>query len=510
MTPAAHLLSSDFVRDQLVQRTVDLNGKRHNPEGEYVLYWMQATHRIDENWALRAATRAADKIGRPLVIHQGLDPTYPHASDRHHTFMLEGARETAERANEIGLYYQFVLRERRNDDRRVVDRLASRAYARRLPICFPLRAFASVRNGLRSGVHVVCSPIDASCIVPSGIFPYAEYAARTIRPKLAKLIDHALEPVDDCAPRVALSESLRASVIETTETALLPIRALSDAKIADAVARSEIDHSVKRVVETPGGSDAAHTMLNNFIAGGLPLYSEERGDSSLEESTSGLSPYLHVGHISSAEVVRAARDSSAPSGSIDAFVQQVNTWRELSFNWCMRTREFDQLAALPDWIQKTMREHVKDARPHLYDLQTLERGETYDEFWNAAQKQLLATGTIHNYARMLWGKTLLLWTPDYETARKWMFHLNDKYALDGRDPNSVGGIMWCLGLWDRPWGNKPIWGGIRPMVTSRVKLKFDTTDYLRRWNGDTRSDELFAATSTRDPESPHYPRESAR
>ena len=130
-----------------------------------------------------------------------------------------------------------------------------------------------------------------------------------------------------------------------------------------------------------------------------------------------------------------------------------------------------------------MREHVNDARPWSYDLETLERGETHDEFWNAAQRQLVATGVIHNYARMLWGKTLLLWTPDYETARRYMFYLNDKWALDGRDPNSVGGIMWCLGLWDRPWGNKPIWGGIRPMVTSRVKLKFDTSVYLGRWNG---------------------------
>lgn len=465
-----------------MQRTVDLNGKRNNPDGEYVLYWMQATHRLDENWALRAATRAADKIGRPLIIHQGLDPTYPHASDRHHTFMLQGARETAQRADEIGLHYQFVLRERRDDDRRVVDRLAERAYLVFTDL-FPTAGIRerSERFAERAPCRVLA--IDGSCIVPSGIFTYAEYAARTIRPKLAKLIDHALEPVEDCAPRVAVSESLRASLVATTRSASLPIGSMSDAQIRDAVSRCEIDHSVKPVAERPGGSAAAHMMLNHFITDGLPLYSEERGDSSMEESTSGLSPYLHVGQISSAAVVRAARESSAPLGSVDAFVQQVNTWRELSFNWCVRTRDFDQLAALPDWIQKTMREHVKDVRPHSYDLETLERGETYDEFWNAAQKQLVATGTIHNYARMLWGKTLLLWTPDYETARKWMFHLNDKWALDGRDPNSVGGIMWCLGLWDRPWGNKPIWGGIRPMVTSRVKLKFDTSGYLRRWNG---------------------------
>ena len=477
-----HALDSDYVRDQLVQRTVDVNGKRHNPEGEYVLYWMQSTHRLDENWALRAATRAADKIGRPLVIHQGLDPTYPHASDRHHTFMLEGARETAQRADEIGLHYQFVLRERRADNRRVLDRLAGRAYL----VVTDLFPTAGVRErterfGFRAPCRVLA--VDSSCVVPSGVFTYAEYAARTIRPKLAKLLQHSIEPVNDCAPRIGMTATLRASVADTTQSATLPIGQLSDAQIAAGVSRCEIDHTVGRVAEKPGGSSAAQLVLNRFITDSLPAYSEERGDSSLEESTSGLSPYLHVGQISSAAVVRAAWESTAPQGSVDAFVQQVTTWRELSYNWCLRTTNFDQLSALPDWIQKTMREHVNDARPWSYDLETLERGETHDEFWNAAQRQLVATGVIHNYARMLWGKTLLLWTPDYETARRYMFYLNDKWALDGRDPNSVGGIMWCLGLWDRPWGNKPIWGGIRPMVTSRVKLKFDTSVYLGRWNG---------------------------
>lgn len=480
--PTSHTIASDFVRDQLAQRAVDVNGKRHNPDGEYVLYWMQSTHRLDENWALRAAIRAANRFGRPLLVHQGLDPTYPHAADRHHTFMLQGARETAQRAQEIGINYQFVLRERRDDDRRVVDRLAERAYL----VVTDLFPTAGIRErterfALRAPCRVLA--VDSSCIVPSGVFGTAEYAARTIRPKLAKLLDHALEPVADEVPNVSMSSALRASLRDTTQRVLLPIANMTDEEIRLAVSRSEIDHDVRAVPATPGGQSAAQLTLQRFLTDGLPQYSAQRGDSSLEESTSGLSPYLHVGHISSASVVRAARASDAPAASVDAFVQQVSTWRELSYNWCVRTPNFDQLSALPAWIQKTMQAHVTDPRPQLYDLETLERGETHDEFWNAAQRQLVATGVIHNYARMLWGKTLLLWTPDYETARQWMFYLNDKWALDGRDPNSVGGIMWCLGLWDRPWGNKPVWGGIRPMVTARVRLKFDTSAYLARWNG---------------------------
>ena len=163
--------------------------------------------------------------------------------------------------------------------------------------------------------------------------------------------------------------------------------------------------------------------------------------------------------------------------------QQVTTWRELSYNWCVRTRHFDQLSALPDWVQRTMAEHVNDPRPQRYDLETLEEARTGDRLWNAAQHELVTQGIIHNYPRMLWGKTILLWTESYEQARTWMFHLNDKYALDGRDPNSVGGIMWCLGLWDRPWGNKPVWGGLRPMVTHRAKMKFDVEGYIARVRG---------------------------
>ena len=482
LRPGSHPLDSDFVRDQLAQRSMDINGKRHNPDGEYVLYWMQSTHRLDENWALRGAIRAANKVSRPLIIHQGLDPTYEYAADRHHAFILQGAADTARRADQLGLHYQFVLRARRDDDRRVVDRLAQRAYLV-ITDLFPTAGIRerTERFAERVGCRVLA--IDSVCSVPSGVFPTAEYAARTIRPKLAKILDHSLEVVIDEPPRQAVSESLRHSLRDTLQCEPLDLLRLNNDAISRAVALCEIDHAVAVVADRQGGSDAAETVLNAFINNGLPEYSEERGDSSLEESTSGLSPYLHFGQIAGAAVVRAARDSSAPTASVDAFVQQVTTWRELSYNWCLRTREFNQLSALPDWIRKTMAAHVNDARPVLYDLDTLERAETHDEFWNAAQRQLRATGTIHNYARMLWGKSLLLWTPDYETALRWMLHLNDKWALDGRDANSVGGIMWCLGLWDRPWGNKPIWGGIRPMLTARVKLKFDTGPYLRRWNG---------------------------
>jgi deoxyribodipyrimidine photo-lyase len=480
MTAPPHALDSDFVRDQLVPRTTDMNGKRTLPDGAYVLYWMQSSQRVHENWALRAAIRAADKVNKPLVIHQGLDPTYPHASDRHTHHILHAARETSARAEQAGLAYQFVLRRTRDDDRRVVDRLAEHAFlvvTDRFPtagVDDRTRRFAE-----RVGCRVLA--VDSACIVPSGVLQKAEWAARTIRPKLAKLRDLSLEPVEDRAPRVALSASVRALVDDARRVDALALTSLSDADIAHAVSSCEIDHTVPPVHSFTPGAAAAAERLRVFIHDRLPYYNERRNEAA-DDFTSHLSPDLHYGHIAAAEVVRAALASGAPADDVQAFVDQVLTWRELSYNWCMHTPNFDQLASLPDWIQRTMRAHDGDPRPEQYTLDELDAARTGDPLWNAAQRQLVRSGVIHNYARMLWGKQILRWAPTYEDARAWMFHLNDRYALDGRDPNSVGGIMWCLGLWDRSWGNKPIWGGLRPMLTSRAVKKFDVGRYVRKWS----------------------------
>jgi len=477
-----HSLDSDYVRDQLVARTVDRNGKRYRPDGQYVLYWMQSTHRLEENWALRGAIRAADRVNLPLVIHQGLDPTYPHAADRHHTFILQGARETARDAIAQGLQYQFVLRHTRDDDRRVVDRIAEAAYVVFTDL-FPTAGVSERTARFAARIDCRVLAVDSVCTVPSGTFEKAEYAARTIRPKIAKLLDHALEPVMDRPPRVPVSSALRAQLRERTGVDTLPLHDMTDADIAAHVLRCEIDHAVGAVAMI-GGSRAADARLQQFISHDLADYATRRNEAGDSEGTSGLSPYMHYGQIPSARIVRTALDSGAPAASRDAFVQQATTWRELAYNWCVRTPHYDTLSALPAWIQRTMAEHVQDPRPVQYRLETLEAARTEDALWNAAQRQLVDTGIIHNYPRMLWGKTMLLWTRDYEQARTWLFHLNDKYALDGRDPNSVGGIMWCLGLWDRPWGNKKIWGGIRPMVTARARLKFDVRRYIARYGHD--------------------------
>jgi deoxyribodipyrimidine photo-lyase len=473
-------LDSDFVRDQLRLRTVDLTGPRDEQGGRYVLYWMQSTHRLTDNWALRAAVRAADKRGLPLLIHQGLDPTYPHASARHHAFILDGARDTARAAAERGLTYQFVLRATRSDDRRVVDRLAEHA-AVVITDLFPTAGVAERTARLAARITRRVLAVDSSCTVPFRHFTKAEWAARTIRPKLRARFADALVTIEERPPRRELDDEVHALIDDARQVPTLALESLDTAAIDARIARCAIDQTVARVPEMPGGSIAAAERWHTFLDQRLARYTVDRNEAALD-GTSGLSPYLHFGHIAPVTLVRDALASGGPADAVEAFVDQVTTWRELAFNWCMHTARFDQLDALPAWIGRTMADHASDPRPAHYDLMTLESAATDDALWNAAQTQLLRTGVIHNYARMLWGKAIVLWAPSYELAREWMFYLNDKYALDGRDPNSVGGIMWCLGLWDRSWGNKPVWGGLRPMLTSRAGRKFDVGRYVRRWS----------------------------
>ncbi len=472
-----HRLDSQFVRDQLSLRGIRVNDKRTQPEGEYVLYWMQSTHRFEENWALRMAVLEANRLNKPLVIHQGLDPTYEHASDRIHHFILHNARELATRAEEAGLHYQFVLRRRRDDDRRVVDRLAARAalvVTDRFPTCGIQERTA--RFAERVNCRVVA--IESHAVVPSGAIEKEEYAARTIRPKLQKLLALALEPVEDAPPRVAIPASLAASLRDTSGAAPLDLRR---AELTAEIAACEIDHAVPPVALASGLS-AARARLRDFCEDALPEYSERRSDPNDAEGSSRLSPYLHFGQIAAAEVARAALASPARAEA-EKFIDELVTWRELSLNFCLRNPHHGTLQGLPEWVHRTMARHTDDVRDATYTLRQFERAETHDNLWNAAQRELVLSGVMHNVVRMLWGKTLILWSAHYADALAWLVHLNNKYGLDGRDPSSYGGIQWCFGKFDRPFYDRPVLGVIRPMSLKRAREKWDADQYIRRWMG---------------------------
>lgn len=466
---APHPLESPFVADQLALRFGPANRVRTQPEGEYVLYWMQSTHRFEENWALRHAILEADRLGKPLLIHQGLDPTYEHANDRIHTVILENAKRLHERARGLGLRYQFVLRRRRDDDRRVVDKLAARA-ALVVTDWFPTAGIAerTARFAERAPCRVVT--VESHAIVPSGAFAKEEYAARTIRPKINKLLDLALEQVADRPPRRDLSEAMWRSIESPREN-------LDRFEVAAEVARCEIDHSVP-AVPFRSGLDGARARLADFCSNGLPDYANRRNEPSDTEGSSRLSPYLHFGQISAAEVLRTVREAGW-ADSAAKFSDELVTWRELALNFCLRNPHYGKLKGLPDWVHRTMDAHKDDPREAIYSLRQLERAETHDELWNAAQRELVRTGYMHNVTRMLWGKSVLTWTARYKHALDRLILLNNKYGLDGRDPSSYGGIQWCFGKFDRPWFDKPVFGVIRPMSLARAREKFDAEAYIR-------------------------------
>ncbi|HET7189999.1 MAG TPA: deoxyribodipyrimidine photo-lyase [Gemmatimonadaceae bacterium] len=467
-----HPLGSPYVRDQLSLRTLPLNEKRLQPEGDFVLYWMQSTQRLEDNWALRLATVEADRVGKPLLIHQGLDPTYAYASARFHTFIMQGAREMARRADSLGLTYRFALRRRRADDRRVLDRLAARA-ALVVTDLFPTAGVIERSRRLAERVNCRVLAVDSVGVVPSASFHKEEYAARTIRPKIAKLLELSLEPVDDRAPKRSMSPSLLASLdVDWLD--------LQRCDIAVEVATCDVDHEV-RAVATSGGLTAARARLDGFAADGLRDYAERRRHPSDDGGSSRLSPYLHNGMISPLEVVSAVRRHASPNQS-EAFLNEMLTWRELSLNFCLRNPEYGSLAALPEWVHRSMRAHGADRREVTYSLEELERAATHDPIWNAGQRELLETGLMHNVVRMLWGKSVITWTHSYSDALAWLLYLNNKYGLDGRDPNSFAGIQWCFGKFDRPFASRPVWGTIRPMSLERAHAKYDVADYIVRWS----------------------------
>lgn len=461
------------MRDQLALRVLGANQVRTQPEGEYVLYWMQSSQRFEENWALRHATLEADRLGKPLLIHQGLDPTYEHASDRIHRVILENARALAARAGALGHRYQFVLRRRRDDDRRVVDRLAARA-SMVITDGFPTAGIAerTARFAARAPCRV--TTVESHGIVPSGAFAKEEYAARTIRPKIAKLLDLALEPVADRPPRRPFPDALWASL----EVDRLD---LARADLTAEIAACDIDHSVAPV-PFASGLDGARARLRAFCDGALADYPTRRNEPADRDGSSRLSPYLHFGQISAAEVLRTVR-AAGPAESVSKFEDELVTWRELALNFCLRNRNYAKLRGLPEWAHRTMAAHKDDPREAIYTLAELEAASTHDDLWNAAQRELVTTGHMHNVTRMLWGKSVLTWTKRYKTALDHLILLNNKYGLDGRDPSSYGGIQWCFGKFDRPWFDKPVWGTIRPMSLARAREKFDAQSYIRRFSG---------------------------
>jgi deoxyribodipyrimidine photo-lyase len=451
---------------QISERVQLLNDKKENKKAKYVMYWMQMFKRTSHNHALKFAIEQANERDLPLVVYEGLKFYYPWASDRLHTFILEGVEEKRKEFEKLGITYIFYLQKDKKSPKQTVKKIAKDA-AILVTDDFPCFIIPQHNAAIVEKAEIPVYAVDSNGIIPMSKFDKENYGAYTIRPKIKKILDEYFVPF----------EEKKIKIKKTDIKVDCPDTKVNSKNIPKLVAECDIDHDVKPSLVYHGGTENGRKRLKHFIENILPDYDETRNKPEIDGS-SRLSSYLHFGFLSSLEIALAVKNSDAPKESKDAYLEELIVRRELSYNFTDFNKDYDSLKALPDWVQQTMREHVDDVRGDVYSLEELENCETYDELWNATQREMNITGEVHNYVRMLWGKLVIQWSKNYEEAFAVLEHLNNKYCLDGRNPNSYAGILWCFGKHDRPWMEREIFGKMRYMTSGSTGKKFDSKKYI--------------------------------
>jgi deoxyribodipyrimidine photo-lyase len=424
-----------------------------------VAYWMSRDQRSRDNWALLFAQDKALEHGVPLLVLFCLVPRFLGATLRQYAFMLRGLRELEAHLSEQGIPFDLTV----GEPGEVIPRRIAELRIGFLVTDFdPLLIKRQWKDHVVGRIHVPCIEVDAHNIIPCWEASHKqEYAAYTIRPKIQGKLESFLEPFPELHPHPHPGPKGPDPIDWETLLQELPL-----------------DRSVEEVSWLSPGMKAAEERLHAFVREGLRRYDRDRNDPT-RDGQSGLSPYLHFGHLSpqraALEVTecREAKDDAKAS-----FLEELIVRRELSDNYCYHNASYDSLGGFPSWARKTLDEHRVDARPYNYDLETLERGETHDDLWNAAQAEMVKRGKMHGYMRMYWAKKILEWTGSPEEALSIAIYLNDRYELDGRDPNGYTGIAWSIGgVHDRAWGERDIFGKIRYMSYNGCKSKFDVKGY---------------------------------
>jgi len=462
---------------QISERVQLLNDKSANADGKYVLYWMQMFKRTEYNHALNFAIQEANERKLPLVVYEGLKYYYPWASDRIHTFILEGVEEKRKAFEKLGIKYIFYLQK---DDKSPKDTVAQIAKDAALIVTddFPCFIIPKHNEAIVRKAEIPVYVVDSNGVIPMSKFEKEEYAAYTIRLKIKRILSDYLKPFEE--------EKI---IVRANDLKIICPEETFVENVSDLVKQCDIDHSVKASHFYRGGTANGRKRLKKFVAEILTDYNEARNKPE-KDGSSRLSSYLHFGFLSPLEIALAVQDADASQESKDAYLEELIVRRELSYNFTRFNPNYDSLKSLPDWVQQTMRKHITDARAPIYSLEQLENYQTYDELWNAAQREMVETGEMHNYVRMLWGKNVIGWTRSYEEAFAILEHLNNKYCLDGRNPNSYAGILWCFGKHDRPWMERPVFGTIRYMTSNSTGKKFNSKHYIE-WTKTLGQGKLF-------------------
>ncbi len=426
-----------------------------------VIYWMSRDQRAGDNWALLYSQELALKLKRPLGVVFCLTPQFLDATIRQYGFMLEGLRETEKNLTKKNIPFFLLMG---STEQEIPKSLKSWKAGVLVTDFDPLKVKRKWKKKVAASVNFPVHEVDAHNIVPCWrASPKQEFAAYTFRPKVKKVLPVYLDSIP----------SLRRH----------PISWKGDVSKTDwdrARKGLRVDLSVKEVEWIKPGERAAHDVLRHFVENKLSGYAVRRNDPN-KDALSNLSPYLHFGHISAHRVALEVRKASAPGEDRAAFLEELMVRRELSDNYCFNNEYYDSFRGFPDWARKTLDEHRGDKREFVYTLKQFELGQTYDELWNAAQMEMVKTGKMSGYLRMYWAKKILEWTKNPEEALKIAIFLNDKYELDGRDPNGYTGIAWSIGgVHDRAWFPRLVFGKIRYMSYNGAKSKFDVKAYIDR------------------------------
>jgi len=437
-----------------------------DPDGRCVVYWMQRAQRGIDNHAVDLAAKIANLLGLPLVVYFAGISNFPHANLRHYVFLNQGLPDI-----EVDLAARnisFVMRRAPHESH---EQLLSDVHAAFLiGDENPMRVPEQWRKDLASKIKIPFWTVDTDVVVPSKLMEKAQYGAYTIRPRLYRLLPEYLHPYEN----IPVERSWKRP------------RGFRADSVYEDITRDwkDLDRSVGPVEAWKGGTHAALQRLERFTRKLLEDYDTQRNRPETD-GTSCMSPYLHYGHVGPITIALAIEEAAKANPKLkaarDSYFNELIAWRELAINFVLFTPNYDSPDCAEQWAKTTIAEHARDEREHLYTLHQLERAQTYDDLWNAAQIQMVRYGWMHNYMRMYWAKKILEWTPDIATAMKYSIYLNDKYFLDGRDPNGYAGIAWAiLGKFDRAWGTRPIFGKIRYMSGASTGRKFDSKEYMRQ------------------------------
>ncbi len=486
------------IRDVPSVRVRAENSAPVNTDGEFVLYWMTAFRRTKFNFALQHAANLAMELGKPLIVFEPLQVGYRWASDRLHRFIIDGMASNQSLLESKQVTYLPYVEPQQGDSKGLLLHLSKHSCSI-VTDDYPCFFLPSLIRTIRKKISVSLQSVDSNGIIPIRLADRTFTVAHSYRRWMQKnVMDHWHEkPLEDPTNHLFLPELENSDV--QRYVAQWQVADLNALRKPNGLTQLPINHEVKPVEAMTGGEIAARARLGNFINTKLSDYDTNRNHPDFD-ATSHLSPYLHFGHLAAHEFANAILDREdwtenqmgTPNGknsgfwnvgdSAEGILDQLLTWRELGFNFAARhPRRVDKFNSLPNWAKTSLEEHSVDLRPHLYSLKEFESASTHDPIWNAAQRELVETGIMHNYMRMLWGKKILHWSKTPQEALSVLIHLNNKYALDGRDPNSYSGIMWVLGRYDRAWGPKrEVFGSVRYMTSESAQRKLRMKQYLAK------------------------------